>query len=194
MPACIMRVLSPGGRIPASKRHVWSLSACFVAGWLGIVLMPSSPLAPNAAAQSSAKPPAPATPPERKAAIPPVASTGPNQKAKGAILSVDEVTKELFGVEVRGIDDGQSWSECIDPQGHSVLKKYGKTYHGTVYVSVAGYQCFLYRESPQARWCWQIIRDGPDRYINELSTDRSRQPMNVIRKGVQQCDSDALVG
>lgn len=194
MPACRLRILCRHERKPVAKRCVGSFAAFFVAGWLGLSLLPSSPLAPDAAAQSPPKLPAPAKPVERNRQPPPVASSTNDQKPKGAVLSVEEVTKELLGVEVRGLDDGQAWSECIDPQGRSLLRKYGKTYHGTVYVSVAGYQCFLYRETPQARWCWRIIRDGPDRYINELSTDGSRQPMSVIRKGVQQCDSDALVG
>ncbi len=114
--------------------------------------------------------------------------------AEGPVMTAEEVKAELFGVEVVGDDDGRPWRECIAPEGKSVLYKDKMVYHGTVYVSAAGYQCFLYDEQPGARWCWRMIRNGTDQYINELPRSGSRQTMRIVRKKVKECSGEALIG
>lgn len=121
--------------------------------------------------------------------------TSPIQSVtEGPVMSADEVKAELFGVEVLGDDDGRPWRECIAPEGKSILHKDGMVYHGTVYVSAAGYQCFIYDEQPGARWCWRMIRNGTDQFINELPNSGARQTMRVVRKKVKECSGEALVG
>jgi hypothetical protein len=109
--------------------------------------------------------------------------------AQTARLTADEATRELFGVELAGVNEsaGDDWRECIEPSGRTVYERGGEKREGRLEIRPDGQACFNY--PPDAYWsCFSAFREGENYRFGDFVT-------RAIRRGVTSCGAvnDAYV-
>jgi hypothetical protein len=109
--------------------------------------------------------------------------------AQTARLTADEARRELFGVELAGVNEsaGDDWRECIEPSGRTVYERGGEVREGRLEIRPDGLACFNY--PPDAHWsCFNVVREGDGYRFDSFVT-------RTVRRGVHECGSanDAYV-
>jgi len=109
--------------------------------------------------------------------------------AQAARLSAEEARRELYGVELAGVNEtvGDQWSECIEPGGRTVYRRGGEVQEGRLEIRPDGQACFNY--PPDTYWsCFGVTREGENYRFSDFIT-------RTVRRGVRECGSvnDTLV-
>lgn len=109
--------------------------------------------------------------------------------AQTARLTAEEARRELFGVELAGVNEsfGDAWRECIEPSGRTVYERGGVIQEGRLEIRPDGQACFNY--PPDAYWsCFSVHREGENYRFDAFVT-------RTIRRGVTSCGpvNDAYV-
>ncbi|MEZ5960320.1 MAG: hypothetical protein R3C30_07810 [Hyphomonadaceae bacterium] len=109
--------------------------------------------------------------------------------AQTARLSAAEARRELYGVELAGVNEasGEEWSECIEPRGRTVYRIAGEVQEGRLEIRPDGQACFNY--PPDSDWsCFGVTREGENYRFDEFIT-------RTVRRGVRECPviNDAFV-
>jgi hypothetical protein len=102
--------------------------------------------------------------------------------AQAAHLSADEARRELYGVELAGVNEsaGDQWRECIEPSGRTVYERAGVVQEGRLEIRPDGQACFNY--PPDAYWsCFNVVREGENYRFDAFVT-------RVVRRGVDHCE------
>lgn len=109
--------------------------------------------------------------------------------AQTARLSAEEARRELFGVELAGVNEvvGDEWTECIEPSGRTVYRRGGEVQEGRLEIRPDGQACFQY--PPDAHWsCFAVTREGGNYRFDSFIT-------RTVRRDVRECGAvnDAFV-
>ena len=109
--------------------------------------------------------------------------------AQTARLTAAEARRELFGVELTGVNEtyGDEWRECIEPSGRTVYERHGERVEGRLEIRPDGQACFNY--PPEASWsCFGVAREGGNYRFDDFLT-------RTVRRGVRDCGTanDAYV-
>jgi hypothetical protein len=103
--------------------------------------------------------------------------------AQSVRLTADEARRELFGVELAGVNEayGDNWRECIEPSGRTVYERGGEIREGRLEIRPDGRACFNY--PPDAYWsCFHAYSDGENYRFDAFVT-------RTIRRGVTRCEA-----
>ena len=101
--------------------------------------------------------------------------------AQTARLSAAEARRELFGVELAGVNEtyGDEWRECIEPGGRTVYTRGGERLQGRLEIRPDGQACFKY--PPETAWsCYGVVREGENYRFDDFVT-------RTVRRGVRDC-------
>lgn len=93
--------------------------------------------------------------------------------AQGMRLSAEGARTELFGVELAGVNDraGDAWSECIEPGGRTVYRRFGETVQGRLAITNEGLACFAYEDTNyERRSCFVVERRGQNYRLDAFVT------------------------
>ncbi|MEQ1810928.1 MAG: hypothetical protein ABL889_13435 [Terricaulis sp.] len=109
--------------------------------------------------------------------------------AQTARLSAAEARRELFGVELAGVNEtyGDEWRECIEPNGRTVYTRGDERLAGRLEIRPDGQACFNY--PPETAWsCFGVVREGENYRLDDFIT-------RTVRRGVRDCGAanDAYV-
>jgi uncharacterized membrane protein len=109
--------------------------------------------------------------------------------AQTARLSAGEARRELFGVDLAGVNEtyGDEWSECIEPGGRTVYQRGEERLQGRLEIRPDGQACFNY--PPESTWsCYGVVREGENYRFGDFVT-------RAVRRGVRDCGAanDAYV-
>ncbi|MBX3430631.1 MAG: hypothetical protein KF779_13700 [Hyphomonadaceae bacterium] len=109
--------------------------------------------------------------------------------AQTARLTAEEARRELFGVELAGVNEvvGDEWRECIEPSGRTVYRRGGRVLEGRLVVQPDGQACFNY--PPDSDWsCFGVVREGENYRFDSFVT-------RTVRRDVRACGAanDTLV-
>lgn len=102
--------------------------------------------------------------------------------AQTARLTAEEARRELFGVELAGVNEaeGDKWRECIEPGGRTVYERGGDVVEGRLEIRPDGQACFNY--PPETGWsCFDVVREGPNYRFDSFLT-------RTVRRGVSRCE------
>ncbi|MGE0740876.1 MAG: hypothetical protein AB7O98_05995 [Hyphomonadaceae bacterium] len=101
--------------------------------------------------------------------------------AQSQVLTAEEVRRELFGVELIGVHerDGDSWRECIDPNGRTLYEAFGRSERGRLAVTADGRACFTY-DGDSYTSCFVVQREGAGYRFEDFVT-------RSVRRGVTNC-------
>lgn len=109
--------------------------------------------------------------------------------AQTARLSADEARRELFGVELIGVNeaDGGDWRECIEPNGRTVFRRGAESLEGRLNIQPSGQACFDYGAAGGLA-CFAVVREGDNYRFGDFVT-------REVRRGVRDCGAanDAYV-
>jgi hypothetical protein len=103
--------------------------------------------------------------------------------AQTARLTADEARRELFGVELAGVNEsfGDDWRECIEPSGRTVYERGDDVREGRLEIRPDGQACFNY--PPDTYWsCFAVDREGDGYRFDSFVT-------RTVRRGVRECGS-----
>jgi hypothetical protein len=109
--------------------------------------------------------------------------------AQTARLTAEEARRELFGVELAGVNEsfGDDWRECIEPSGRTVYERGDDVREGRLEIRPDGQACFNY--PPDTFWsCFSVAREGENYRFDSFVT-------RTVRRGVRECGAanDAYV-
>ena len=109
--------------------------------------------------------------------------------AQTARLTAAEARRELFGVELAGVNEsaGDEWRECIEPGGRTVYQRGSERLAGRLEIRPDGQACFNY--PPETAWsCFGVVREGQNYRFDDFVT-------RTVRRGVRECGAanDAYV-
>jgi hypothetical protein len=96
-------------------------------------------------------------------------------------LSADEARRELFGVELAGVNEsaGDQWSECIEPGGRTVYRRGGESQEGRLEIRPDGQACFTYPPETHAS-CFAVTRERENYRFDDFVT-------RTVRRDVLSC-------
>lgn len=103
--------------------------------------------------------------------------------AQTARLTADEARRELFGVELAGVNEtyGDEWRECIEPGGRTVYERGDEIREGRLEIRPDGQACFNY--PPDTYWsCFYAHREGGNYRFDSFVT-------RTVRRGVTRCEA-----
>ena len=101
--------------------------------------------------------------------------------AQSARLTAEEARRELFGVELIGVNEtaGDEWRECIEPSGRTVFRRGDESLEGRLDIRPNGQACFNYGPlGGQA--CFEVVREGANYRFGDFVT-------RSVRRGVREC-------
>lgn len=110
-----------------------------------------------------------------------IVSLGGIASAQALRLTADEARRELFGVELAGVNEvaGDEWRECIEPGGRTLYQRGAEVREGRLEIRPDGQACFHY--PPDADWsCFAVARDGRNYRFDAFIT-------RTVRRGVSDC-------
>lgn len=101
-------------------------------------------------------------------------------------MSAQALKNALFGKEISGTiaETGQSWRECIDPDGNTRFTLGNRTINGRLRVDASNQACFAYESSRYRDWvCWDGAKSGAHIVFSRDGsvTFRVEQTRNNIR-------------
>ena len=109
--------------------------------------------------------------------------------AQTARLSAEEARRELFGVELAGLNEshGDDWSECIEPGGRTLYRRGGEVREGRLEIRPDGQACFNYPPDTYQS-CFAVTREGENYRFDDFIT-------RTVRRDVRECGgvNDAYV-
>ncbi len=101
--------------------------------------------------------------------------------AQTARLTAAEARRELFGVELAGVNeiDGDEWRECIEPSGRTIYRRGDERLEGRLEIRPDGQACFNYATAEG--WnCFSVVREGENYRFDDFVT-------RSVRRGVREC-------
>lgn len=109
--------------------------------------------------------------------------------AQTARLTADEARRELYGVELAGVneDAGDEWRECIEPGGRTIYRRGAEAKEGRLEIRPNGQACFHYPPDTYES-CFDVVREGENYRFNAFVT-------RTVRRDVRTCGAlnDAFV-
>jgi len=105
-------------------------------------------------------------------------------------VPAEDMRKELFGAHLFGtVDYGETWNECIEPDGDTLYTIGGREVRGKAWVPSDGRICFTYGDGIDH--CFSAIRDG-DGWI--FRGGQSSWKTTQIRENVEVCLLSDMIG
>ncbi len=116
-------------------------------------------------------------------------------------LSAADLRTDWFGVVMSGVtrDGGQTWSECIEPDGDTLYAHQGRAIlRGRMWTEAGDVVCFAYEDSGFAgKSCFSAwVRDGRTQFRAEPQAPGDDVfEVRRVKRNVTSCPRpDALVG
>lgn len=112
--------------------------------------------------------------------------------APNAPLSIEELKQEFFGTRMYGVQVGigQSFMECIEPDGRAIFEMGGYVSEGYLEISADAHACFTYESGT---YCYRVQR-APKGYMIRAVGFRAVFHVTKVERGIRSCTADDLIG